>query len=149
MGPDRMIRDGVDPDMAYGFDNGMKAAFPVLCDWREGIRAIAAAGGILDNGFGRRMRADPRHAHTVAPALMGQGGARDIMGQCLLQIDPALRPYMVLQVHDEVILDVPEGDAGEAAAEVRRAMTWTWRDVPILCDQAGPGRSWGELSGDK
>jgi hypothetical protein len=149
MGPDRMIRDGVDPDMAYGFDNGMKAAFPVLCDWREGIRAIAAAGGILDNGFGRRMRADPRHAHTVAPALMGQGGARDIMGECLLRTDPALRRYMVLQVHDEVILDIDAADAEEAAAEVRRAMTWTWRDVPILCDQAGPGQSWGELSADK
>src|SRR5262249_22045365 len=137
MGPERMIKDGVPPDMAYGFDDGMKAAFTVLCDWREHIRGYARAGGILDNGFGRRMRADPRHAHTVAPALMGQGGARDIMGACLLRLDPALHRYLIGLIHDEILLDVPEKLAAEAAAECRRAMTWSWRDVPILCDEAG------------
>ena len=149
MGPDRMIRDGVDPEMAYAFDAGMKSAFGTLCARREEWRAHAKAGGILDNGFGRRMRADPQWAHTVAPALMGQGGARDIMGECLLRLDPALRKYLVGQVHDEIILDVPAADAEEAAAECRRAMTWTWRDVPILCDEAGPAQSWGELSAGK
>jgi DNA polymerase-1 len=146
MGPDRMIEDGISPDVAYGFDEGMKAGFPVLCGWREDIRSYAKAGGILDNGFGRRMRAEPRHAHTVAPALMGQGGARDIMGECLLRLDRGLDKYLTGLIHDEILLDVPAAEAAEVAAECRRAMTWEWRGVPVRCDEAGPAHSWGELS---
>jgi DNA polymerase-1 len=146
MGPERMIRDGVDPDMAYAFDNGMTEGFPVLCDWREQVRAIARGGGILDNGFGRRMRADPRFAYTVAPALMGQGGARDILGACMLRLDPALYQYLLMQVHDELIFELPDNEADEAVHAIRGAMEGEFRGVPILVDQAGPGRSWGEIS---
>ena len=149
MGPERMIRDGVDPDMAYGFDNGMTEQFPVLCDWREQVRAIAAGGGILDNGFGRRMKADPRYAYTVAPALMGQGGARDILGECMIRLDPALYKYLLMQVHDELVFELPDAEADEAVPVIEAAMTGDFRGVPVICDKAGPGRTWGEISGGK
>lgn len=147
MGPERMIRDGVDPPLAYGFDNGMRNSFPVLCSWREQIRAIGRQGMILDNGFGRRMRCEPRWAHTVAPALMGQGGARDIMGECLLALPSWTWPMLRATVHDEIILSVPPAALVDVVRAVTAAMTWTWHGVPILCDINGPGLSWGDISG--
>ena len=153
MGPERMIRDGVDPALAYGFDHGMKESFPVMCSWREQIRAIGKAGMILDNGFGRRMRCDPHWAYTVAPALMGQGGARDIMCECLLRLPSWLWPMMRAMVHDEIIFSVPAGILPDVVRVVTAAMTWTWvppgaaLGVPVLCDINGPGWSWGDISG--
>ena len=153
MGPERMIRDGVAPELAYGFDHGMKESFPVVCSWREQIRAIGRNGQILDNGFGRRMRCDPHWAYTVAPALMGQGGARDIMCECLLALPSWLWPMMRAMVHDEIIFSVPAGILPDVVRVVTAAMTWTWTPpgaalgVPILCDINGPGWSWGDISG--
>ena len=146
MGPDRMIRDGVDPKVAYAFDNGMKQEFPVLCAKRDEWRAIAQNGGVLDNGFGRKMRADPRDAHTVAPALMGQGTAADIMKQWILNCPRELDQYRMVTVHDEQVFQFPEADWQDMSRTVVQASEGDFMGVPILCDQSGPGRSWGEIS---
>jgi DNA polymerase-1 len=146
MGPERMIKDGTDPAVAYGFDNGMKAEFPVLCSWRDGVRAHAEAGGILDNGFGRHMKADPRSAHTVAPALMGQGTAADILKEWMLKCPRELDQYRLVTVHDEQVFQFPEVDWQEMSRAVVQAAEGEFMGVPILVDQAGPGLSWGEIS---
>lgn len=152
MGPERMVRDGVDPANAYGFDNGMREQFPQLCAWREGIREMGRAGLILDNGFGRRMLADPARAYTVAPALMGQGTAADLLKMCMLRTPREFDKYRVVAVHDDQVFQFPEKDWEEMAREVVRAMTFDWAPpgkamtVPIECDVSGPGRTWGEIS---
>ena len=128
---------------------GWPSGFPRLIAWREEIRAQAKAGMILDNGFGRRMRADPARAYTVAPALEGQGSAGDIMKEVLLRLDqraPELRPYYRVMVHDEQVFSCPEKDAPEIIRTVQEAFTWEFRGVPIVCDVNGPGRTWGEIS---
>lgn len=151
LGAKRMIANGLDADLVHAFIAGMTERFPALIAWREQIRAAGAAGDILDNGFGRRMRCDPARAYTVAPALMGQGGARDIMCESLLRIPREFDQYMRVMVHDEVLLSVPKRDALEIARVVKQAMTWEWmpphgtRSVPILCDMAA-GTDWGEVS---
>jgi hypothetical protein len=150
MGPERMVKDGIDPAMAYGFDHGMKESFPVMCSWREQVRFLGKTGQILDNGFGRRMRCDPRWAYTVAPALMGQGGARDIMCESLLRLPRWTWPYLRAMVHDEIVCCIPLDLLREFVAAVTQAMTWTWHgpggSVPILCDINGPGWSWGDIN---
>lgn len=145
LGASRMIRNGLDETLVRRFIAGMEERFPVLIAWREEIRERGKAGDVLDNGFGRRMACDPERAYTVAPALMGQGGARDIMGECLLRLDRSLLPLLRTMVHDEIVMSVPAADAADVARQVIAAMTWTWRGVPILCDMSG-GRSWGEAS---
>ena len=150
MGPERMVRDGIDPALAYGFDHGMRESFPVVCSWREQVRQMGRAGMILDNGFGRRMRCDPKWAYTVAPALMGQGGARDIMCESLLRLPSWTWPYMRVMVHDEVVFCCPLDLVRELVVTVTQAMTWTWHGpggaVPVLCDINGPGWSWGDIN---
>ncbi len=53
-----------------------------------------------------------------------QGPAAEYMKRCLSDIDASgLGPQMLLPVHDEVILEVPEGDAEEALKVVEECMT--------------------------
>jgi hypothetical protein len=151
LGAKRMIANGLDPGKVYKFIEGMEQRFPALIAWREQIRAAGKAGAILDNGWGRRMACDPQRAYTVAPALMGQGGARDIMGECLLRLPPEILPMLRVMVHDEILVSSPKDCAFDVAREIMKAMTWEWTPntggvpVPITCDISF-GMSWGECS---
>lgn len=146
LGPARMIRSGLDEGKVRAFVRGMQERFPRLIAWREEIREQGRAGLVLDNGFGRRMACDPARAYTVAPALMGQGGARDIMCQSLLRLPDWCRPMLRVMVHDEIVVSVPKDCAEEAAREIMTAMTWDLdSDLPVLCDMSG-GLTWGQTS---
>lgn len=146
LGQKRMIANGLDPGKVAAFISGMEARFPRLIEWREEIRALGGAGDILDNGWGRRMRCDPSRAYTVAPALMGQGGARDIMAECLLRLPPEIHPMLRTMVHDEIVVSVAKDDLVEVAGVVKAAMSWQLDDdLPVLCDMAA-GLTWGEVS---
>lgn len=119
----------------------------VLGAYKLDLIEHARTGALLDNGFGRLMRCDPERAWTQAPALMGQGGARDIMTESLLRLvaaRPDVTPYLRGVVHDEVIVSVPEAQAEEWTHELTSAFTWEWRGVPILCDVSKPGKSWAD-----
>ena len=146
LGAKRMIAEGADEEVVWKFIRGMESRFPTLMAWRDSIRDRGGRGELLDNGFGRLMRCDPRSAYTVAPALMGQGGARDIMCESLLKLPDWMRPYYRTMVHDEVVLSVPEHLADVVGRTVKYAFTWEWKGVPILCDLSKPGHSWGDVS---
>lgn len=149
LGANRMIKEGADPKVVWAFVNGMERRFPTLCSWREDVRAIGKSGEYLDNGFGRPMRCDPRFAYTQAPALMGQGTARDITCQVLINLlraHPEYRKYLRCYVHDEFVFSVPREQAEEIKQEVIKYFTWEWRNVPIDCDATGPAPDWGTAS---
>lgn len=122
-------------------------AYPRLIEWTSEVRELAASGALLDNGFGRMMRPDPRRAWTQGPALMGQGAARDLMCEGLLRLveaAPYATPYLRGVVHDEVILSVPEDSVDFWRELLRRSFTFEWRGVPILCEVSQPGRNWAD-----
>lgn len=128
-------------------------AYPRLIEWTSEVRELAASGALLDNGFGRLMRPDPRRAWTQGPALMGQGAARDLMCEGLLRfVDLADRDDAGYQarnalrgvVHDEVILSVPEDEDQFWIDLLHEAFTFEWRGVPILCEVSQPGRNWAD-----
>lgn len=149
LGAKSMIKDGHAPDVVWAFINGMQNEFPDMMAWREEVREIGAAGEILDNGFGRKMRCDPRYAYTVAPALMGQGAARDITCEVVLRLTdrhPEYIPYLRGHAHDEFIFVVPRDQADVIGKEIKDAFTWEWRGVPILADLSPVGSSWGQCS---
>lgn len=138
----------VDPALVRQFDASMRERFPRLVEWQDEVRAQAESGELLDNGFGRPMRPDPRRAHTQGPALMGQGAARDIMMEGLIRLadrEPTILPMLRAQVHDEIVLSVPEADAGDVARAVVEALSFEWRGVPILADASPVGNTWGHI----
>lgn len=143
------VRRGADLELAKVFYQGMVTQFPVKEEWTKKIQSMGAHGDLLDNGFGRKMRCDPESAFTVAPALMGQGSARDITMEVLIRLmtaHPEYRPFLRIYVHDEFVFSVPEAMAEEVGAEIEKAFTWEWRGVPILCDRTAPAESWGAAS---
>ncbi|HSX98083.1 MAG TPA: DNA polymerase, partial [Streptomyces sp.] len=131
-------RTGIPLEKCYAIQEAKAEAYPRLIEYIEEIRERAARGELLDNGFGRLMRPDPERAHTQAPALVGQGAARDIMCESLLRlVDRGLaggvdvRPFLRGVVHDEVVLSVPEAEVDVWRQELEGAFTWEWRGVPI------------------
>lgn len=132
----------IDPALVRRFDTSMRERFPRLVEWQAEVRAVAESGALLDNGFGRLMRADPQRAHTQAPALMGQGAARDLMMTGLLRLPAEFLPMLRAQIHDEVILSVPADRVEEISAAVVDAFSFDWRGVPIRAGVSKPGTDW-------
>lgn len=147
MGINGQVRGGVPRELAVQFDQRMTEMFPVLCAWRDGVRERGAAGELLDNGFGRLMRCDPDRAHTQAPALMGQGGARDIICEGLIRLArdfPEAVPWLRVVVHDEIVLCVPQKRLPEVTERVTDALQLPggFKGVPIFTDGSKPGEDW-------
>ena len=78
-----------------------------------------------------------------------QGTAADIIKLAMLRVDRALAGQrldarMLLQVHDELVLEVAEGEVAAAEALVRQAMEGAAELRVPLDVEVGRGRSWAE-----
>lgn len=129
-----------DLELAQKFDRQMAEEFPLRHKWKLAMVEEAESGRLLDNGWGRKMRPDPERAWTQGPALMGQGCARDIMMEGVLNLPEDVQRMLVIVVHDEVVLSVPEQDADEVARVAKDALSFHWvapgqtRGVDIVAD---------------
>ncbi|HOA23135.1 MAG TPA: DNA polymerase I [Aggregatilineales bacterium] len=91
-----------------------------------------------------------RAAEREAVNMPIQGTAADIMKLAMIKLHRALaeqgmRSQIVLQVHDELLLEVPEEEAEEARELVCEVMENAYPlDVPLKVD-AHIGQNWGEL----
>lgn len=144
LGANKLIAQGHDPDKVRKYFAQRKSQFPVLMAYFDDIREQASSG-LLDNGWGRKMKCDPRRTYTQGPALMGQGAAADILKECILRLPPELRPNVKVTVHDEIVFAAETKGIDEVMHAVKEAMTFEWRGVPIECDLSGPGNSWGAV----
>ena len=78
-----------------------------------------------------------------------QGSAADLVKIAMLRADEALRAEalrsrMLLQVHDELVLEVADGEREQVEALVRREMGSVWQLSVPLDVSVGVGRSWHE-----
>jgi DNA polymerase-1 len=79
-----------------------------------------------------------------------QGSAADLIKRAMIDLDRELvarrlRSRLVLQIHDELLLEVPEAEAEEAKALVTRIMEGALElDVPLVAD-ARLGRNWAQV----
>ena len=87
-----------------------------------------------------------KRAATNAPI---QGSAADIIKRAMIRLDRRLLeagilPGMLVQVHDELLFEVPGSQSASACAIVKEEMEQAWQlDVPLVVD-IGTGRDWGE-----
>jgi DNA polymerase-1 len=82
---------------------------------------------------GRREVSDPYKTYALVNYLI-QGSAADVYKQALIELDRyKLLEYLVLPIHDEVLLDVPAQDAEEVGNECVRIMTRNDYTVPLTC----------------
>jgi DNA polymerase I-like protein with 3'-5' exonuclease and polymerase domains len=140
--------------LARTFLDTMATRFPRLVAWKAEIKQEAIdAGYVLDNGWGRRLMINPDRVHTQSAAHVGQSAARDIMMEGLLRLPRWVLPMLRVQVHDEIVLSVPEDRVDEVRGVLQDALSFPWRPfngtrghtVPVdIIGEAGPAApSWG------
>jgi DNA polymerase-1 len=134
--------------------------FPGVKQYLDGIRKQAAQDGYVETLLGRR-RYFPALQSKVNVALRNreereainapiQGTAADIMKIAMLRIPSALqkdglRAQLLLQVHDELVLEVPKEELERTSKLVRHVMASAYElDIP-LSTEARWGQNWGEL----
>ncbi len=133
-------------------------AFPAVRDYMDRTVAEARERGYTETLFGRRRQipelSNPnfriRQAGERQAMNAGiQGLAADIFKVALVRIDAALTAQqltsrLILQVHDEVLVEVPSGEHDEAVDLVTDAMTNAFdMRVPLEVNLA-TGRSWAD-----
>jgi DNA polymerase-1 len=134
--------------------------FPGVKQYLDGIRKQASADGYVETLLGRR-RYFPALQSKQNAVLKNreereainapiQGTAADIMKIAMLHIPPALkkaglRAQMLLQVHDELVLEVPQKELEKTARLVQEVMGSAYSlDIP-LSTEARSGMNWGEM----
>ncbi len=88
-------------------------------------------------------------AERVAINTPVQGSAADIIKLAMLEVARVLRgegfsARMVLQVHDELVFDAPEGEAERLAERVRASMSGVVSLAVPLDVEVGWGRTWND-----
>jgi DNA polymerase-1 len=135
--------------------------FPGVKRYLDNIRKLAASQGYVETLLGRR-RYFPALKSGTNPQMRNreereainspiQGTAADIMKIAMLRIPAALanaglKGQMLLQVHDEIVIECPQQERKETARVVQKVMEEAYPMSIPLSTEARWGRSWGEMS---
>jgi len=136
--------------------------YPGVQDYMENTREKAREQGYVETLFGRRLHLPEinasngmRRAYAERTAINApmQGTAADIIKLAMISVNDYLREEywqqeaqtkMIMQVHDELVFEVPEDDVARIEAEVVKRMTdAAILDVPLVVD-IGVGINWDE-----
>jgi DNA polymerase-1 len=121
---------------AQAFIDAYFKEFPEILTYMERTKDEARKFGFVRTLFGRKCWApgindkNPNARGLAERAAINapiQGGAADIIKRAMIQVPDALSEAglgarLLLQVHDELILEVPEGEADRTAALVKKVM---------------------------
>jgi DNA polymerase-1 len=134
--------------------------FPGVKSYLDGIRRQAAQQGYVETLLGRRRyfpalqsRSNPQMKNREEREAINapiQGTAADIMKIAMLKIPPALKKAkleakMLLQVHDELVLECPKGELEQTARVVKETMANAYPLSIPLSTEARYGANWGEM----
>ena len=132
--------------------------YPGIRDYMEITKAFARANGYVTTAFGRRCHTpaiadkNPARRNFSERAAINaplQGAAADIIKRAMIRLpealaDAGLGARMLLQVHDELLFEVPDAELDDTAALVARTMeTAAHLSVPLTVE-TGRGRNWAE-----
>ena len=123
-GPEKFSKTAhVSVGEARGFLSTFDAMFPLVREFQNQIQNRIQSTGIVHTPLGRPEPCEAAVAYKAVNYLI-QGCAADIFKQTLVDLDNEglAEPYLVLPVHDEVVLDVPAGDAEDVARLVEKVM---------------------------
>jgi DNA polymerase-1 len=134
--------------------------FPGVKKYLDETRRLAAQQGYVETLLGRR-RYFPALQSKLNQAVRNreereaintpiQGTAADVMKIAMIKIPPALeraglRGKMLLQVHDELVLECPREELEQTARVVQETMTSAYPMSIPLSTEARFGDNWGEM----
>ena len=132
--------------------------YPGVLDYMDRIRAQAHDDGYVETLFGRRLylpeinasnKMRQQAAERTAINAPMQGTAADIIKKAMINVSAWLKQSsldarMIMQVHDELILEVREDQVDEVKKGLVEQMENAAKlDVPLLVE-AGEGNNWDE-----
>ncbi len=125
--------------------------YPGIRDYTERTKAFARKNGFVTTIFGRRIhtpgindknRAMASFSERAAINAPLQGAAADIIKRAMVRMNPALaaarlKARMLLQVHDELVFEVPTAELDKTAQIAAKVMEGAARlTVPLVVDTA-------------
>ena len=134
------------------------ARYPGVKNYMDETRVAARANGYVETLFGRRVYLPeinggngPRKSAAERQAINApmQGTAADLIKLAMVAVQRALDAQprgtrMIMQVHDELVLEVPRAELDWARVEVPRIMASVAElRVPLLAE-VGVGANWDE-----
>jgi DNA polymerase-1 len=151
---------GTTPGEARLYIDTYFARYPGIRAYMERMKRLAREQGYVETPFGRRCyipgiadRNAARRAYAERQAINAplQGGAADIIKRAMVRLAPALAASglaarLLLQVHDELLLEAPEAQAEATAALVGNVMREAAQlSVPLVV-ATGSGANWAEAA---
>jgi DNA polymerase-1 len=147
---------GIERSAAQNYMDRYFARYPGVADYMQRTRAQARDAGFVETVFGRRLylpdirvqnqgrRQGAERAAINAPM---QGTAADLIKLAMVAVQgwlerAALATKLVMQVHDELVLEVPEAELARVKSELPVLMTGVAQlAVPLVVD-LGAGPNW-------
>jgi DNA polymerase-1 len=134
------------------------ARYPSVAKYMERTRNEARERGYVETVFGRRLwlpdigssnQARRQAAERQAINAPMQGTAADLIKMAMIAVQDwlekeRLATKLIMQVHDELVLEVPDAELDRVKTNVEKLMTGVAKlDVPLVVD-AGVGANWEE-----
>ncbi len=148
---------GIKREAAQNYVDLYFERYPGVRQYMEDTRERAREQGYVETVFGRRLYIPDikssngqrrQYAERTAINAPMQGTAADIIKRAMLTVDAWLADqpdvHMVMQVHDELVFEVPEKRVDEVSAKIIEMMSGAAElRVPLLVE-AGSGANWDE-----
>ena len=151
---------GIDNISAKNFIDRYFARYPGVAEYMQRTKEQAAAQGFVETLFGRRLylpdirnknanaRAGAERAAINAPM---QGTASDLIKRAMIDVSrwlvsDDLKSNLIMQVHDELVLEVPEAELDlvkEKLPQIMAKVDEGMLKVPLVAE-VGVGMNWEE-----
>ncbi|MFH1598233.1 MAG: DNA polymerase I [Patescibacteria group bacterium] len=154
------MQEGISRERAKSFIDTFYVLHKGIRKYVDQITKFARQSGYVETVFGRRRYLPEINAsisnirnaaERMAVNMPIQGTAADLIKMAMVAIDKKLSKVskdskMIIQVHDELVFEVPEADLPPVAKLVKKKMENIYQlGVPLKVDLSS-GQSWGALT---
>jgi DNA polymerase-1 len=159
----RLGRDlQIEREQAQNYMDDYFGRMPEVATWIEATKEKCRLQGFVETLFGRRRLIPEIYAKDFQERMAAereavnsvvQGTAADLIKIAMIRVHAALptaglRARLLLQVHDELLLEVPDAEIDAVQALVRREMMGAAALVVPLVVDVGHGHDWNAAKGE-
>jgi DNA polymerase-1 len=149
---------GLERATAQAYIESYFTRYPGVKKFMDDTREKARSLGYVETVFGRRLRlpeiqsGSPARRQAAERAAINapmQGTAADLIKLAMVAVqnwldERKLRTLLIMQVHDELVLEVPDEELAEVREKVKELMQNVAKlDVPLIVD-TGVGDNWDQ-----
>jgi len=149
---------GLERQAAQAYIDRYFARYPGVANYMESTRLLARDRGYVETVFGRRLwlpeikSAAPARRQAAERAAINapmQGTAADIIKLAMIAVqrwldENSMASLLILQVHDELVLEVPEAELEDVRRELPKLMAGVAQLSVPLVTEVGVGANWDE-----